>query len=105
MRDANPEHAATLALLEGEHAAVKGALNFRTVGDLLPVGSKAIDAGRAAFIDLGGVTDSDSAGLALLLEWMSVARAAKRALRYENVPQQLQQLARLSEVEELLLLA
>jgi phospholipid transport system transporter-binding protein len=104
LKDAISDRAVTLDLLEGERAAVKGSLDFRTVGELLSVGSEAIDAGRAAFIDLAGVTHSDSAGLALLLEWMSVARAAKRALRYENVPQQLQQLARLSEVEELLLL-
>ncbi len=105
MKHAAPEEAASLALLEGERAAVKGSLDFRTVGALLPMGADAIEAGRAAFIDLGAVTHSDSAGLALLIEWMSVARGAKRALRYENVPQQLQQLARLSEVEELLLWA
>jgi ABC-type transporter Mla MlaB component len=45
---------------------------------------------------------SDSSGLALLIEWLSVAKAATRTLRYENIPSQLQQLARLSEVEELL---
>jgi phospholipid transport system transporter-binding protein len=92
---------ATLDELDGERVAVKGALDFGTVGALLAGGTAAIAAGRATFIDLAGVTHS--AGLALLLEWMSVARAAKRALRFENVPQQLQQLARLSEVEELLL--
>ncbi len=58
--------------------------------------------GRAAVIDLAGVTDSDSSGLALLIEWLSVAKAAQRTLQYENMPSQLHQLARLSEVEELL---
>ena len=53
-------------------------------------------------IDLAGVTASDSSGLALLIEWLSVAKAAGRALRYDNIPSQLHQLARLSEVEELL---
>jgi phospholipid transport system transporter-binding protein len=53
-------------------------------------------------IDLAGVTASDSAGLALLIEWLSVAKSAGRSLRFENIPSQLQQLARLSEVEELL---
>jgi ABC-type transporter Mla MlaB component len=32
-----------------------------------------------------------------------VAKAAGRTLRFENIPTQLQQLARLSEVEELLI--
>jgi phospholipid transport system transporter-binding protein len=77
-------------------------LDFWTVTRLLPQGSAAIDGGKAAVIDLGGVTGSDSSGLALLIEWMSVAKDARRPLRYENVPAQLHQLALLSEVEELL---
>jgi len=95
--------AATLETAGAERALVKGVLDFGTVGALLGQGSAAIRAGHAAFIDLSGVTESDSAGLALLLEWLSVAREAQRPLRYENVPLQLQQLSRLSEVEELLL--
>jgi phospholipid transport system transporter-binding protein len=91
------------SLQGGERAAVTGVLDFDSVAALLAQGSAAITAGTAAFIDLSGVTASDSAGLALLLEWLSVARAAKKSLRYENMPAQLQQLARLSEVEELLL--
>ena len=70
---------------------------------LLPLGVEAIESGRAAVIDLVGVTASDSSGLALLIEWLSVAKGASRVLRYDNIPTQLQQLARLSEVEELLL--
>jgi phospholipid transport system transporter-binding protein len=81
---------------------VSGALHFTTVTALLPLGTDAIDSGRAAIIDLAGVTASDSAGLALLIEWLSVAKGAGRSLRYEHIPSQLQQLARLSEVEELL---
>jgi phospholipid transport system transporter-binding protein len=95
-------NSATLTLLDAERASIAGVLDFGTVGALLETGAEAILAGHAAFIDLGGVTATDSAGLALLLEWLSVARSAKRSLRYENVPIQLQQLARLSEVEELI---
>ena len=81
---------------------VTGALQFTTVRGLLDAGSAAITGGTADVIDLAGVTASDSSGLALLIEWLSVAKAAGRALRYENLPSQLHQLARLSEVEELL---
>jgi phospholipid transport system transporter-binding protein len=94
---------ATFEALEGDRSRVLGSLEFSTVARLLPVGSAAIDGGRASVIDLGGVTGTDSAGLALLIEWLSVARAAKRSLRYENVPAQMRQLAHLSEVDELLL--
>jgi phospholipid transport system transporter-binding protein len=66
------------------------------------LGEAAISGGHAAVIDLSGVKDSDSSGLALLIEWLSVAKAGSRSLKYENIPAQLHQLAVLSEVEELL---
>jgi phospholipid transport system transporter-binding protein len=93
---------ATFEVQDGDRARVSGLLEFSTVSALLQLGTDAIDGGRAAVIDLAGVTASDSSGLALLIEWLSVAKNARRTLRYENVPSQLQQLARLSEVEELL---
>ncbi len=87
---------------EGDRARVVGVLHFTTVTALLRLGSEAIANGRAAVIDLAGVKDSDSSGLALLIEWLSIARAERKSLRYENIPVQLHQLARLSDVEELL---
>ncbi len=93
---------AAFEVLDGNHSRVTGPLQFTTVSALLEVGAAAISAGHAAVIDLAGVTASDSSGLALLIEWLSVAKGAGRAVQYENIPSQLQQLARLSEVEELL---
>ncbi len=95
-------HDASFETGEGGRARVIGSLHFSTVSALLSVGIDAIDAGRAAVIDLAGVTAGDSSGLALLIEWLSVAKAAGKELRYEHLPTQLHQLARLSEVEELL---
>lgn len=79
-----------------------GTLHFSTVSELLTVGADAIMAGRAAVIDLSTVAESDSSGLALLIEWLSIAKSADRPLKYENVPSQIKQLAVLSEVEGLL---
>jgi phospholipid transport system transporter-binding protein len=94
--------AASVETTEDGRARVVGSLGFSTVTTLLPAGSDAIRRGQAAVIDLAGVTDSDSAGLALLIEWLSVAHGTGQGLRYDNVPSQLHQLARLSEVEELI---
>ena len=96
---------ATFEALEGERSRVVGSLEFATVAKLLPLGTAAIEGGQAAVIDLAGVTDSDSSGLALLIEWLSVAKATQRPLRYENMPKQLHQLAGLSEVEGLFTVA
>jgi phospholipid transport system transporter-binding protein len=93
---------ASFELLADARARVDGALNFRTVTRLLPTGVTAISAGQATVIDLGGVTSSDSSGLALLIEWLGQAKKSAHPLRYENMPPQLQQLARLSDVEALL---
>lgn len=98
----NGQQDAAFEVLDGDRSRVTGSLHFTTVSSLLSAGVDAIDGGRAAVIDLGSVASSDSSGLALLIEWLSVAKAAGRPLRYENIPTQLQQLARLSEVEELL---
>lgn len=95
--------AASFTLQDGARALVTGVLDMNTVGPLLATGGEAIAADRARIVDLSGVSAGDSAGLALLIEWLSVARGAGRELRYEHIPQQMQQLARLSEVEELLL--
>lgn len=98
-------HTAAFELQEGERSRVNGVLHFTTVTALLREGTEAIANGRAAVIDLAGVKDSDSSGLALLIEWLSIARASRHSLRYENIPVQLHQLARLSEVEELLIVS
>lgn len=94
---------ATFDALDGERSRVVGSLDFATVTQLLPQGTAAIGRGPSTIIDLSAVTGSDSSGLALLIEWLSVAKAAQHTLRYENVPAQLHQLALLSEVDELLL--
>jgi len=60
--------------------------------------SKAV---QAAVVDLAGVTDSDSSGLALLIEWLSVAKSGAALIALRNMPAQLHQLAGLSEVEGL----
>jgi phospholipid transport system transporter-binding protein len=93
---------AAFEVLDNQRSRAVGLLEFATVSRLLPLGSAAIMDGHASIIDLGGVTGSDSAGLALLIEWLSIAKSAGRSLHYENIPTQLEQLARLSEVEELL---
>jgi phospholipid transport system transporter-binding protein len=59
--------------------------------------------GRTWTIDLSGVTAGDSAGLAVLVEWMSAAGERGASVRYEAVPPQIVAIARISDLEELLL--
>jgi phospholipid transport system transporter-binding protein len=82
--------------------ALSGALVFATASELLDV-SRGMFAGSTAIsIDLGGVTRVDSAGLALLLEWLRWGWAEGRTVRFTALPEKLLAIARLSGVEDML---
>jgi phospholipid transport system transporter-binding protein len=53
-------------------------------------------------VDCAGVTRADSAGLAVLLDWLAWGRRKSRALSLTNLPESLIAIARISEVDELL---
>ncbi len=52
-------------------------------------------------LDLSGVTEVDSSAVSLLFEWRRAALAAKRSIRYVNLPDNLKSLAQLYGVTEL----
>ena len=84
--------------------AVEGPLTFATARSARELARRIIGAGGAApvEIDCARVTACDSAGLAVLLDWLRTAKRAGRPLRYSHLPEGLVALARISEVEELL---
>lgn len=95
---------ATVQLAErGEgRCALTGALTLETAGWLweqLRAGGL-LHAARAA--DLSGVTDADSAGLALLIAWRAGCRAGGGDLAFGAVPERIQALARLTGAQVLL---
>ena len=77
------------------------ALTFETADAALEQGIAAIRAGETVF-DLGGVRAADSSGVALLLAWQRRARDAKQRLTFINVPENVQKLAALYGVDQLL---
>jgi phospholipid transport system transporter-binding protein len=52
-------------------------------------------------VDLADVRHADSAGLALLLEWLRIARVAECDIVYLHIPAQLQSLIEVSGLEDL----
>jgi phospholipid transport system transporter-binding protein len=79
-----------------------GELSFHTAGAALEE-SKGLFSGHEAIeIDLAGITRADSAGLALLLEWVNWAHSNDRRLRFRNLPAQILCIAEISEVEDML---
>lgn len=102
MRNSAPASAVFDVTADGR-AIVRGALTFRTVSLLLEAGTGFIAGGSPKRIDLREVDAADSAGLALLVEWLSLSSVSGGSLLYENMPAIVLQLARLSEVESLLI--
>jgi len=92
-----------LKAVDGSHFVVTGELGYDTVNALLAAGvAQFAGAGSQFEVDLSGVSQSDSAGLALLIEWLKVAQKTGKSVRYTRVPAQLRALARISEIEDFL---
>lgn len=84
---------------------VEGELIFTTVTDLQQQASSLFTEADALDIDLKAVQRSDSAGLALLIEWMREARRQDKTLRFLNMPAQMLAIARVSSLDQILPLA
>jgi phospholipid transport system transporter-binding protein len=82
----------------------RGPLTFATARQAREQGlrSLASASGPELEVDCAGITASDSAGLAVLLDWLGAMKRAGRALRYTQLPGGVLVLGRISEVEELL---
>lgn len=86
--------AAAQVRIEGDAPAYRlvGALTFDTVVNLTPPNA-------AQTIDLAGLVATDSAGLALLLEWRRLAQAQGRKLAFTAPPPRLRDLIRVNGLE------
>src|SRR5262245_5827557 len=93
---------ARLESLGGGRFRVSGVLDATTVGELLEQSEARFTDGKELEVDLSGVAEGDSSGLALLIEWLRAAKQRGQAIRFDHVPAQVSALARISEVEDLL---
>lgn len=84
--------------------AVRGEMTFATAAALHGAGLAALrsSTGDSLELDCSAVTAADSAGLAVLVDWLSWARQAGRQLRLRAVPAKLVDIARISELDELI---
>ncbi len=82
--------------------SVIGKMTFATAEKILRASEEPFEEHSQLEIDLSGVTDSDSAGLALLLEWVTWANHSVREIRFKEMPEKILAIARTTEVENLL---
>jgi len=84
--------------------AVRGSVTFANARSARNEGLHALRTagGQDLEMDCAGITHSDSAGLAVMLDWMAVMKREGRPLRFAHLPQGLLAVARISGVEEML---
>lgn len=85
---------------------MEGELSKETVPSVWRDANPLIQAATQDLVfDLKDVTRTDSAGLALLLEWMTLARKKALQIHFRNLPAQLWEIAKVSDLEEIIPLA
>jgi phospholipid transport system transporter-binding protein len=81
---------------------LQGELDFESVPAVLRhAGARMLGSGRLE-VDLKAVTRADSAGLALLVEWLRESETAGNEIVFINVPPQLLSIARVCGLNEIL---
>jgi phospholipid transport system transporter-binding protein len=81
---------------------LSGVFGFSTARRILEASEAAFADCESVVVDLAGVTQADSAGLAVLLEWVTWAHHAGREIRFQAMPRSIRAIARISEVVGLL---
>ena len=85
-----------------ERLEASGALCFDGASQALRAGLNLIPHNAACTIDLSQVTEADSAGLAVLVEWLATARKRSSRIRYLGIPAQILAVARISDLDDLI---
>ena len=82
--------------------ALSGAMTFETAERILAASEEPFEEHTRLEVDLSGVTKTDSAGLALLLEWITWANHTVREISFTGMPERIVAIAKTTEVDHLL---
>jgi len=82
-----------------------GTLTFKTVPVIWKQGLDLFSEAPSLLLDLSQVKRSDSAGVALLVDWMRFARRHNKPISYINMPNQMLAIVRASSLDAILPLA
>jgi len=92
----------TLEDLGSGRFSLSGRMAFDTAGQILRESEGPFQEHTRIEVDLAGVEETDSAGLALLLEWITWANHTVREIRFTDMPDKIKAIAKTTEVEHLL---
>ena len=82
--------------------SLEGDMSFKTAERILKSSEEPFGQYTRLEVDLAGVSNADSAGLALLLEWITWANHTVREIRFVSIPERILAIAKTTEVEPLL---
>jgi phospholipid transport system transporter-binding protein len=82
--------------------ALSGEMTFETAERILAASEDPFEEHTRIEVDLSGVTRADSAGLALLLEWITWANHTVREISFTDMPERILAIAQTTEVDDLL---
>ena len=88
--------------VQGDRWMLSGEIDFDTVPSLLAHPGANMVRDRHVQVDLAEVTRVDSAGLAMMVEWLREAQDKGLGISFNNVPEQLQSMARICGLEDIL---
>ncbi len=88
--------------LGGGRFTLSGRMTFDTAGQILRDSEGPFAEHTRIEVDLASVDETDSAGLALLLEWITWANHTVREIRFTEMPERIKAIAKTTEVEHLL---
>ena len=81
---------------------LQGELGFSSVLAVLEHAGVSMLAKKQLTVDLKDVTRADSAGLALLVEWLRESELAGNSIEFVNIPAQLLSIARVCGLDDIL---
>jgi phospholipid transport system transporter-binding protein len=90
----------TVTELSPGNYSVEGCLTFNSIDKNSPRSFAFLKGIDSICIDLAKVEATDSAGLALMIEWIKLSKANKIKLSFKNIPQQILALAKLSGFDD-----
>ncbi len=88
--------------LQAAYFRIEGDLTLNTVTDVMAQAEPLFASAAEIIVDLANVKHSDSAGLAILIEWMRVAAAMNKDIVFQHVPKQMMAIAETTGLDALL---
>ncbi|HEY8096610.1 MAG TPA: STAS domain-containing protein [Methylobacter sp.] len=82
------------------HFIIDGDLTFATIDKQTLKSFSFLNSAKEVTIDLSRVSSTDSAGLALMIEWIKYSRQNRTQIAFKNIPEQLLNLAKLSGFDQ-----